>query len=102
MEAINKQTLKQRARSYLRSPLSLLLLALVAVSALITVSALVFLIVYILVNGIPYLTPDLFAWEYNSENVSLMPALINTIIMTAVSLLIAVPLGIFAAVYLVE
>ena len=55
MEAINKQTLKQRARSYLRSPLSLLLLALVTVSALITVSALVFLIVYILVNGIPYL-----------------------------------------------
>ena len=102
MEAINKQTLKQRARSYLRSPLSLLLLALVTVSALITVSALVFLIVYILVNGIPYLTPDLFAWEYNSENVSLMPALINTIIMTAVSLLIAVPLGIFAAIYLVE
>ena len=102
MEAINKQTLKQRARSYLRSPLSLLLLALVTVSALITVSALVFLIVYILVNGIPYLNPDLFAWEYNSENVSLMPALINTIIMTAVSLLIAVPLGIFAAIYLVE
>ena len=102
MEAINKQTLKQRARSYLRSPLSLLLLALVTVSALITVSALVFLIVYILVNGIPSLTPDLFAWEYNSENVSLMPALINTIIMTAVSLLIAVPLGIFAAIYLVE
>ena len=102
MEAINKQTLKQRARSYLRSPLSLLLLALVTVSGLITVSALVFLIVYILVNGIPYLTPDLFAWEYNSENVSLMPALINTIIMTAVSLLIAVPLGIFAAIYLVE
>ena len=102
MEEINKQTLKQRARSYLRSPLSLLLLALVTVSALITVSALVFLIVYILVNGIPYLTPDLFAWEYNSENVSLMPALINTIIMTAVSLLIAVPLGIFAAIYLVE
>ena len=86
MEAINKQTLKQRARSYLRSPLSLLLLALVTVSALITVSALVFLIVYILVNGIPYLTPDLFAWEYNSENVSLMPALINTIIGEKVSI----------------
>ena len=102
MEAINKQTLKQRARSYLRSPLSLLLLALVTVSALITVSALVFLIVYILVNGIPYLTPDLFAWEYNSENVSLMPALINTIIMTALSLLMAVPVGIFSAIYLVE
>jgi len=54
------------------------------------------------VKGVPYLTPDLFAWEYNSENVSLMPALINTLIMTALSLLIAGPLGIFAAIYLVE
>ena len=55
MEAINKQTLKQRARSYLRSPLSLLLLALVTVSALITVSALVFLIVYLIMRGAPQL-----------------------------------------------
>ena len=57
---------------------------------------------YILIKGIPHLTPSLFAWEYNSENVSLMPALINTILMTLLSLLIAAPLGIFAAVYLVE
>jgi len=83
-------------------PLSFLLLALVTVSAFITVLTLLFLVTYILVKGVPYLTPDLFAWEYNSENVSLMPALINTLIMTALSLLIAGPLGIFAAIYLVE
>ena len=63
---------------------------------------LLFLIAYILIKGVPYLTADLFAWEYNSENVSLMPALINTIIMTGLSLIIAGPLGIFAAIYLVE
>ena len=61
-----------------------------------------FLIIYILVQGIPNLTPDLFSLEYTSDNASLMPALVNTIIMTAISLLIAVPLGIFAAIYLVE
>ena len=102
MEAVNRQTLKQKFRSYLKSPLSLLLLALVTLAAAVTVFTLVFLIVYILVKGIPYLTPDLFAWEYNSENVSLMPALVNTILMTLLSLLIAVPLGIFSAIYLVE
>lgn len=90
------------ARAYLRSPLSLILRVLVLLSALTTVSVLVFLIIYILAKGVPYLTPELFAWEYNSENVSLMPAMINTVIMTLLSLLIAVPLGIFAAVYLVE
>ena len=102
MEAINKQNWKQRMASYKRTPLSLVLRLLVSVAALITVCTLAFLLIYILVKGIPYLTPSLFAWEYNSENVSLMPALINTILMTALSLVIAVPLGIFAAIYLVE
>ena len=102
MEAINKQNWKQRMASYKRTPLSLVLRLLVTVSALITVCTLAFLLIYILVKGVPYLTPSLFAWEYNSENVSLMPALINTILMTALSLVIAVPLGIFAAIYLVE
>lgn len=102
IRAINRQSFRQRMKSYRRSPLSFLLLLLVTVSAVITVLTLLFLIAYILIKGVPYLTPDLFAWEYNSENVSLMPALINTILMTFLSLLIAGPLGIFAAIYLVE
>ena len=52
--------------------------------------------------GIPNIKPEMFSWEYNSENVSFMPAIVNTIIMTALSLLIAAPLGIFSAIYLVE
>ena len=102
IQGINRQTFSQRLKSYKRSPLSLILLILVSMSALITVMTLLFLLAYILIKGVPYLTPDLFAWEYNSENVSLMPALINTIIMTGLSLIIAAPLGIFSAIYLVE
>lgn len=75
---------------------------LVRLCMMITVAVLLFLVGYILIKGIPHLTPSLFAWEYNSENVSMMPAIINTILMTALSLLIAAPLGIFAAIYLVE
>jgi len=85
-----------------RDPLSLLLSVLVYASAAITIGVLVFLVGYILVKGIPKLTPDLFAWEYNSENVSMMPAIINTITMTALSLIFAVPIGVFSAIYLVE
>lgn len=92
----------RKLKAYKRSPLSLVLNLLVTVSACITILTLIFLVVYILVKGIPHLTPSLFAWEYNSKNVSLMPALINTIVMTVLSLLIAGPLGIFAAIYLVE
>ena len=71
-------------------------------SAILTAMALFFVVAYILIKGFPYLKPSLFAWKYNSENVSLMPALINTLFMTALSLLFAVPVGIGAAVYLTE
>ena len=71
-------------------------------AAAITSIALLLLIGYILLKGIPHITPELFAWEYNSENVSLLPALLNTLFMVALALCIAAPLGIFAAIYLVE
>jgi len=71
-------------------------------AALITFGVLLFLVGFILVKGIPYIKPSLFAFSYNSNNVSLMPALISTMLMTGLSLLIAVPLGVFAAVYLTE
>jgi len=63
---------------------------------------LMLLIGYILIKGLPYLKPSMFAWKYTSDNVSMMPAIINTITMTGLSLLIAVPLGVFSAIYLVE
>ncbi len=81
---------------------SRLLRLIVYIGAAITAAVLVFLVVYILVNGVPYLTPSLFAWEYTSENVSLMPALINTVLMAAFALIMAVPVGVGSAIYLVE
>ena len=63
---------------------------------------LLFIVGYILYKGIPHLSPKLFAWEYNTVNVSLLPALINTLYMTVLSLFIAVPLGVGAAIYLSE
>lgn len=102
LQPINVQSAKQKMKSYSGNPLSLILAALVGLSALITVLTLVFIIGYILIKGIPNLSLDLFQLEYNSENVSMFPSIINTICMTGLSLLIAGPLGILAAVYLVE
>ena len=81
---------------------SILLRAVTLLAAALTVGTLLFLIIYILIRGIPYLQPSLFAWEYNTENVSLMPAMINNIVMTVLSLLIAIPMGVGSAIYLVE
>ncbi|MDR0963363.1 MAG: phosphate ABC transporter permease PstA [Clostridium sp.] len=71
-------------------------------AAILTVSVLLYLIVYILYKGLPYLKPSLFSFAYNSDNVSLMPALLTTILMTLLSLIIAVPLGVFSAIFLTE
>ncbi len=81
---------------------SALLRALVYLAAGLTFGALICLILYILIKGIPNLSLDLFSPTYNTENVSLFPALVNTITMTLLSLIIAVPLGVFSAIYLVE
>ena len=93
---------KDKMNSYKKHPGSFLLLLLVVAAAIITVAVLLYLVAYILIHGVPYLKPSLFALEYNSDNVSMLPAMINTLEMTLVSLLFAVPLGIGAAVYLVE
>jgi len=71
-------------------------------SAAVTFTALASIVVYILANGIPNLTPSLFSIKYTSENVSLFPSLVTTAIMIVISLAASVPLGVFAAVYLVE
>ena len=99
---INQSTIGQKFRTYRKHPGSLFLFLLISLSAIATMGLLLFLIAYILVKGVPYLTADLFARKYTSENVSMFPAIINTIFMTMISLLIAVPCGIGAAIYLAE
>lgn len=75
---------------------------LICLAALITVAAIVFIIIYILQKGIPNLTPELFSLDYNSKNQSMLPSIINTVYITFLTLVFAVPIGIFSAIYLVE
>ena len=81
---------------------SVILRGLMLLSVFLTVGILFSILVYVLIKGIPHLTPELFAWKYTTENVSMMPAIINTLMVTGLSLLIAVPVGIGAAIYLTE
>ncbi|MBR2627872.1 MAG: phosphate ABC transporter, permease protein PstA, partial [Peptococcaceae bacterium] len=87
---------------YKKHPFSAILSLITHLGAFISVTVLVFLVAYILIKGVPHITPALFAPKYTSENASLMPALINTILMTLITLLIAAPIGIFSAIYMVE
>ena len=101
-ENINIQSASQKLKSSIKHPVSFVFFVLIAISVIFTVVSLGFLIGYILINGIPNLTPKLFAWHYTTENASMLPALINTIWMTILALVIAIPFGIGAAIYMVE
>ena len=90
-------------KNYRHHPFSLLLRVLVTLSAIITAGVVLFIIGYILYHGVPNLAmPGLFSWKFTAENQSMLPAIINTVIMIALTLMLAVPIGVFAAIYLVE
>lgn len=82
--------------------ISYLLKFIVYLAASLVILSLVFIVGYILFKGLPFLDFKLFEWEYNSNNVSMTPAIINTILMMILSLLIVIPIGVGASIYLVE
>lgn len=82
--------------------LSVALRVLVYGAAAFTGGVAMLLVGYILVTGIPNLKPELFAWKFTTANQSMMPALVNTLCMTVLTLLLAVPVGVGAAVYMAE
>ncbi len=75
---------------------------LVRASAVLTIGTALVIVGYILLKGIPYLRPSMFSWEYTSSNVSMLPAIVNTLFMLVLSLAIALPAGIAGSIYLVE
>ena len=99
---INQVSMKEKWVSYLHHPMALVEFLLVHLAALITAAVVLFLIAYVLITGVPHIHKELFAWTWTTENQSMMPALVNTLVMTLLSLLIAVPIGVCAAIYTVE
>lgn len=100
--AVSKNAAPEAPKKPHRKVSSTILGALVRIAAVATAATLVIIVGYILVMGIPAFNPDLFALEYNSQNVSMLPSLVNTLLAVALTLVIAVPLGVMAAVFLVE
>lgn len=84
-----------KLKQYANKPLSFIALILIIISTLITALAIIFIIGYILIKGVPNLSADLFSLKYSSANQSMLPSIINTVYLTALTLLLAVPVGIF-------
>lgn len=82
--------------------INFILKSILILSTAIVVITLITIIGYVVLSGLPYLSKSLFSFEYTSENVSVIPSLINTILIIFFTLLLAVPIGIGSAIYLVE
>lgn len=99
---INRVTPGEKLKSYLRHPMALVQFLLVHLAAVMTALVVLFIILYILVTGVPHISKELFAWTWTTKNQSMMPAIVNTLVMTLLSLVMAVPIGVGGAIYLVE
>lgn len=71
-------------------------------AAIITFGMLFLIIGYIIVKGFPNLSLSLFETQYTTDNVSMYPAIITTLIVVGLSLIIATPLGVGTGIYLIE
>ena len=78
--------------------------ALMAVSVGITCALTLFLIVYVLYKGIPHITFELISTKpsYLSGKIGILPDILNTLYIILATLLVVLPLGVGAAVYLTE
>ena len=100
--SINRVSFKDKLKSYAKKPFSMAIMLLVMLAALITAGAVVWILLHTLLQGVPHLSLKMFSWTWTRENLSIMPALINTLVIAGLALVIAVPIGVFAAIFMVE
>lgn len=101
-DIVNRHGIIPKLLEYKKHPLSLMLYLLVCLATVLTVGVLLSLLIYVLMRGLPALKPEMFSPEYTSNNQSMLPAIVNTLTVVAVTLLFAVPIGVFSAIYMTE
>lgn len=94
--------MRSEGRRWRFHPFSAFVRLLCRLSAAATVLSLLYLIGDVLIKGVPNLRPELFSLEFTTENQSMLPSIINTVILTVMALAVAIPLGVGGAVYLAE
>jgi len=85
-----------------KKPVDMLLFLLTWLSLILAVAVLMLVVGYVLMNGLPHIRPSLFATQFTTDNQSLFPALIGTLMVVGLSLTLTVPLGVCSAIFLVE
>ncbi len=96
--------MKKKAISGSRRAYILTMRILMGAAAVITAALVLFLIAYVLVKGLPSVSWTLLstAPSYLSDRIGILPDLLNTLYIVIATLLIVLPLGVGAAIYLTE
>jgi|GEM_PF-2553528 len=73
-------------------------------SAALTCALLIFLIGYIFYRGLPHVSWELLSTKpsYLKDSIGILPNIVNTVFLVAVTLVVVLPLGVGAAIYLTE
>lgn len=93
------QSLSKKRKTY-----ETVMKALVLISVLFTAALVLFLLLYVLIRGIPNITWELLSTEpsYLSNRIGIFPDILNTVYIVLATLIIVLPLGVGAAIYLTE
>jgi phosphate transport system permease protein len=96
--------MKKKAISGSRRAYILTMRILMGAAAAITAALVLFLIAYVLVKGLPNVSWTLLstAPSYLSDRIGILPDILNTLYIVIATLLIVLPLGVGAAIYLTE
>ena len=87
-----------------RKGFEVLMKALMLLSVGLTAALVLFLLAYVLVQGVPNITWELLSTKpsYLTERIGILPDILNTVYIVLATLLIVLPLGVGAAIYLTE
>lgn len=93
------QSLSKKRKGY-----GVLMKALMLLSIGLTAALVLFMLIYVLVQGIPNITWELLSTQpsYLAEKIGILPDILNTIYIVLATLVIVLPLGVGAAIYLTE
>lgn len=91
--------MNRKRKTYIASMRGLMI-----VSTIITVALALFILIYVFAKGIPNINWELLSTKpsYSADRIGILPDILNTIYILFATLLIVIPLGVGAAIYLTE
>ena len=96
---MNKNKVSNKRKAYIGT-----MKALMGIAVVLTCALVIFIIAYVFIKGVPNISWNLLSTgpSYLSDNIGILPDILNTVYIVIATLVIVLPLGVGAAIYLTE